>query len=133
MRIESQSMELVSKSNLNSTPAKSVTSTERIDQSIVDSQKQKVQVSTQKSTVREEGKDANLKKQLEEAVSTMNELLDPQHKSAKFVFHEGLDQYYVRLIDAETEEVIKEIPPERLLDAFYEMQKLAGMIVDEKV
>ena len=33
----------------------------------------------------------------------------------------------------ETDEVIKEIPPERLLNAFYEMEKLAGMIVDEKI
>lgn len=73
------------------------------------------------------------KEKLEEAVSSINEFLNQQQKASKFVFHEGLDKYYVKLIDAETEEVIKEIPPEKLLNAFYEMQKLAGMIVDEKI
>ncbi len=70
---------------------------------------------------------------LTEVVNTMNEFLKIEKRSAQFVLHEGLDKYYVRLVDAETEEVVKEIPPERLLDAFYEMQKLAGMIVDEKI
>ena len=73
------------------------------------------------------------KEDLTQAVETMNELLETTQKASKFVFHEGLDKYYVKLVDSKTEEVIKEIPPERLLDAFYEMQKLAGMIVDEKI
>jgi flagellar protein FlaG len=29
--------------------------------------------------------------------------------------------------------VIREIPPKKLLDAFYSMQKFLGMIVDEKI
>lgn len=78
-------------------------------------------------------KDSVSKEKLEEAVKSLNEFLDIQNKASKFVYHEGLDKYYVRLVDAKTEEVIKEIPPERLLNAFYEMQKLAGMIVDEKI
>lgn len=73
------------------------------------------------------------KENLAEAVDKVNEFLHIEKRSAKFVFHEGLDKYYVKLVDPDTEEVIKEIPPERLLDAFYEMQKLAGMIVDEKI
>ena len=81
----------------------------------------------------EEQKDVVSKEKLEEAVTSINEFLQTQQKASKFVFHEGLDKYYVQLVDAETEEVIKEIPPERLLNAFYEMKKLAGMIVDEKI
>ena len=75
----------------------------------------------------------SIKDKLEEAVNSINEFLNTQHKESKFVFHEGLDKYYVQLVDSETDEVIKEIPPEKLLNAFYEMQKLAGMIVDEKI
>ena len=74
-----------------------------------------------------------LKGKLLPAIDTMNELLETTQKSSKFILHEGLDKYYVRLIDAQTEEVIKEIPPQRLLDAFYEMQKMLGMVVDEKI
>lgn len=86
-----------------------------------------------KPQVTEEQKDVVSKSKLEEAVESINEFLNTQNKSAKFVFHEGLDKYYVKLVDAETDEVIKEIPPETLLNAFYEMKKLAGMIVDEKI
>ncbi|MFF5996796.1 flagellar protein FlaG [Lysinibacillus sp. KU-BSD001] len=73
------------------------------------------------------------KEQLENAVESINEFLQTEQKDSKFVFHEGLNRYFVRLVDSKTEEVIKEIPPERLLNAFYEMQKLVGMIVDEKI
>lgn len=73
------------------------------------------------------------KEKLQKAVDSINEFFQVDHKASKFVLHDGLDRYYVRLVDTDTDEVIKEIPPERLLDAFYEMQKLAGMIVDEKI
>ena len=83
----------------------------------------------------EENKDglSVTKEKLEEAVSSINEFLSTQNKASKFIFHEGLNKYYVQLVDAETEEVIKEIPPQQLLNAFYEMKKLAGMIIDEKI
>ena len=70
---------------------------------------------------------------VDKAIQSLNELLEINQKSSKFIKHEGLDKYFVRLVDSETEEVIKEIPPEKLLNAFYEMQKLLGMIVDEKI
>lgn len=73
------------------------------------------------------------KEKIQKAVDSINDFLEVNKKAAKFVLHDGLDKYFVRLVDAETEEVIKEIPPEKLLNAFYEMQKLAGMIVDEKI
>lgn len=73
------------------------------------------------------------KKKIQEAVHTMNEILEANHNASKFVYHEGLERYYVSVVDRETEEVVKEIPPRKLLDAFYEMQKMVGMIVDEKI
>lgn len=79
-----------------------------------------------------EGKEVT-KEKLQQAVDSINEFLEVDHKASKFVLHDGLNRYYVRLVDTDTDEIIKEIPPERLLDAFYKMQKLAGMIVDEKI
>lgn len=70
---------------------------------------------------------------LEKAVNSLNEILEINHNSSKFVYHEGLDRYFVQVVNKDTEEVVKEIPPKKLLDAFYEMQKLVGMIVDEKI
>nr|WP_082389466.1 flagellar protein FlaG [Lysinibacillus sp. ZYM-1] len=73
------------------------------------------------------------KEKLQQAVETVNEFLQINHSSSKFVLHDGLERYFVQVVDAKTEEVVKEIPPKKLLDAFYEMQKLLGMIVDEKI
>ncbi|EAZ84846.1 flagellar protein FlaG [Lysinibacillus fusiformis] len=73
------------------------------------------------------------KEKLQHAVDTVNEFLQINHNASKFVLHDGLDRYFVQVVDTKTEEVVKEIPPKRLLDAFYEMQKLLGMIVDEKI
>lgn len=70
---------------------------------------------------------------LKQAVDSLNEFMESNHNSSKFVYHEGLDRYFVQVVNKDTEEVIKEIPPKKLLDAFYEMQKMVGMIVDEKI
>ena len=73
------------------------------------------------------------KAKVQQAVNTMNQMLEVTHSAAKFVYHEGLERYYVTVVDQNTEEVVKEIPPKKLLDAFYEMQKMLGMIVDKKI
>ena len=73
------------------------------------------------------------KEKVQDAVTKMNEMLELTNSTSKFLYHEGLDRYYVSVVDRETEEVVKEIPPKKLLDAFYEMQKMLGMIVDEKI
>ena len=86
---------------------------------------EKIEVKTEEHAV--------LKEKLQQAVDSVNEFLQLNHSASKFVFHEGLDRYFVQVVDTETEEVVKEIPPKKLLDAFYEMQKLVGMIVDEKI
>lgn len=70
---------------------------------------------------------------IQQAVDSLNEFLEINHNSSKFIYHEGLDRYYIQVINKNTDEVVKEIPPEKLLDAFYEMQKMVGMIVDEKI
>ncbi len=70
---------------------------------------------------------------IEQAVITMNEMLEVTHSASKFMYHEGLERYYVTVVNKDTDEVVKEIPPKKLLDAFYEMQKMLGMIVDEKI
>lgn len=73
------------------------------------------------------------KAKVQEAVDKMNDMLEVNNSTSKFMYHEGLERYYVTVVDRETDEVVKEIPPKRLLDAFYEMQKMLGMIVDEKI
>jgi flagellar protein FlaG len=85
------------------------------------------------STVTLNSEPKETREQVEKAVNAMNNLLTTTNSTSKFLYHEGLDRYYVTLVDKETEEVVKEIPPKNLLDAYYEMQKMLGIIVDEKI
>lgn len=73
------------------------------------------------------------KDKLQQAIDTMNEFFEINNSAMKFVFHEELEKYYVQLVNTDTDEVIREIPSKKMLDVFYEMQKLAGIIVDEKI
>lgn len=64
------------------------------------------------------------------AVNKMNEFMEHTQRNSKFIFHSDLERYYVEVVDAQSQEVVKEVPPKALLDAYYEMQKLAGKIFD---
>ncbi|WDU80209.1 MULTISPECIES: flagellar protein FlaG [Lysinibacillus] len=122
MRVESQSIDKSLQQN-------SVPTAKQInDQMLPKTETEKVVERTELL----DGKEVT-KEKLQQAVDSINEFLEVDHKASKFVLHDGLNRYYVRLVDTDTDEIIKEIPPERLLDAFYKMQKLAGMIVDEKI
>lgn len=87
---------------------------------------------TENSSLFNENSDET-KHKVQEAVDKLNEMLDVNNNTSKFMYHEGLDRYYVTIINKETEEVVKEIPAKKLLDSYYEMQKMLGMIVDEKI
>lgn len=55
------------------------------------------------------------------------------HKRLQFQLHEATDRLFVRVIDTETDEVIKEIPPEKVLDAVAKMMEFIGILLDERV
>lgn len=73
------------------------------------------------------------KEKVQKAVNALNEFMTLHNRNSKFVMHDGLDRYFVQVVDSQTEEVIREVPPRKLLDAYYSMQKFLGMIVDEKI
>jgi len=73
------------------------------------------------------------KEKVQKAVDALNEFMTLHNRNSKFVMHDGLDRYFVQVVDSKTEEVIREVPPRKLLDAYYTMQKFLGMIVDEKI
>ncbi|TKI72835.1 flagellar biosynthesis protein FlaG [Lysinibacillus mangiferihumi] len=109
------------------------TNTQDIDKAIVSQGGDTIENNTAPVVEQIQDNNDDTKVKLQEAVDKMNQMLEVNHNAAKFKYHEGLDRYYVTVVDRETDEVIKEIPPKRLLDAFYEMQKLFGMIIDEKI
>ncbi|OQP02593.1 flagellar protein FlaG [Geobacillus sp. 44B] len=73
------------------------------------------------------------KEKLEEVVKGLNEFLQPSRTSIKFELHDELQEYYVQIIDERTNEVIREIPPKKLLDMYAAMMEFVGLIVDKKI
>ena len=69
---------------------------------------------------------------LQKSIDKVNETFEMHKRSVRFKVHERTNEVMVKIVDAETEEVIREIPPEKLLDMFANMLELAGLIVDER-
>ncbi len=65
-------------------------------------------------------------------VRRANRALEAVDIQAKFSIHEGTGEIIVKLEDTNTGEVIREIPPEKLLDLVAKMQEMArGMDSDQ--
>ncbi|MEJ8778808.1 flagellar protein FlaG [Pseudogracilibacillus sp. ICA-222130] len=76
----------------------------------------------------------NVKKEdVQDAVERMNHFIDPFQTNLKFVFHEELNEYYVTVVNPVTEEIIREIPPKKMLDMYAAMTEFVGIVVDEQV
>ena len=77
--------------------------------------------------------DANsLEKELIAAIEQANRTLQINNNKFNFSIHESTKEIIVRIIDAETEEVVKEIPPEEILDLIAKLWEMAGIVVDER-
>lgn len=71
---------------------------------------------------------------LDKAVSYANDLLKQSVQTyLKFELHEELNQFYVKVVNQQTDEVVREIPPKKLLDIFAGMAGSLGLIVDKKL
>jgi len=73
------------------------------------------------------------KEKTEKVIDSMNEFLKESSTHLKFQFHDELQKYYVAIVDDQTNEVIREIPPKKLLDMYAEMTKFLGLMVDKKI
>ncbi|ETT87860.1 flagellar protein FlaG [Viridibacillus sp. FSL R5-0477] len=113
-------------------PNESVTTTAgtQVKSSIVEVNDMDKMIKVQQNSQHEE---QPAKETLERAVNALNEFMEFHSKNSKFVLHDGLNRYFVQVVDTETDEVVREIPPKKLLDAYYTMQKYLGMVVDETI
>lgn len=68
--------------------------------------------------------------QIKKAVEQLNKNLS--HSEAVFGIHEATNRVTIKIVDKETKEVIKELPPEKTLDMIAKAWELAGILVDEK-
>lgn len=86
--------------------------------------------SGQESSYSNNGRDQLANDQIRKAVEKLNERMS--HSEAVFGIHEKTNRLTIKIVDKETKEVIKELPPEKTLDMIAKVWDLAGILVDEK-
>lgn len=70
--------------------------------------------------------------EIEAAVDSINGAIEPVHRGLRFVVHEATNRILVRVMDIKNDEVIKEIPPEEVLDTVARIREMIGVLIDER-
>ena len=100
-------------------------------------QQNKLQHKEKKQTNSEpaENLEVNLVKeeQVLKAIEEANKSFALTQTSFEFSIHDRTKEIMVKVFNKETGEVIREIPPEKILDMVAQIWELAGLLVDEKV
>ncbi len=70
-------------------------------------------------------------KNVRNAIAEVNKKMN-QKTRCEFSYHEDTKRVSIKVIDSETEEVIRERPPEETLDMLSKMWEVAGILIDEQ-
>ena len=106
----------------------SVRAAEQVDKttSIVENAQEKGQADSS-----EQNKDQQpTHEQIRKAVEQLNRNLS--NSEAVFGIHEDTNRVMIKIVDKNTKEVIKELPPEKTLDMIAKVWEIAGLLVDER-
>ncbi|AVP60128.1 flagellar protein FlaG [Clostridium sporogenes] len=71
-------------------------------------------------------------KEVKNSVDKLNKLLEGQDIRLEYEIYGKFRDLTIRLINTKTKEVIKEIPPRKIIDMVAKLCEMAGVLVDEK-
>lgn len=74
-----------------------------------------------------------LRKILDDAADTLNDMVRIFKRQIDFSVHDDTKRLAIKVVDTETHEVIREIPPEELLDLVAKMKETLSLFVDVRV
>lgn len=66
-------------------------------------------------------------------VGQLNKLMTMFDKSVRFMVKDGENNFRVAIVDRKTDQVIKEFPPEQLVNVVNRIRDAVGVIIDEKI
>lgn len=72
------------------------------------------------------------KNSMDAAMSELNRKLAMQDTRCEYRYDEDTNRVAIKVIDKNTDEVIKEIPPEETLESIKKIWEIAGIMLDEK-
>ena len=90
---------------------------------------QTAESNTRQNDTNQQDEEKNLEN-IKKAVDNLNKNM--KNTSAIYGIHEGTNRVTIKLVDKQTKEVIKELPPEKTLDMISKVWEMAGILVDEK-
>lgn len=67
-----------------------------------------------------------------QAIEKANKHIKTYDRKLEFSIHDSTKQIMVKVINTDTDQVIREIPSEKILDMVAHMWEVAGILVDEK-
>ena len=76
-------------------------------------------------------KNAPSENTIKQAVSDINKKINP-NTIARYGFHEETNRVTIKIVDKNSDKVIKEFPAEETLDMIAKVWELAGVFLDEK-
>jgi flagellar protein FlaG len=73
------------------------------------------------------------KKELRNAVDKLNKFLEDNKTHAEYEYHDKLrNDLMIKIIDDKTGDVIREVPPKKILDMVAKMLEIVGVLIDKK-
>ncbi|KNZ70102.1 flagellar protein FlaG protein [Thermincola ferriacetica] len=79
-----------------------------------------------------QGKNQLDARMVNDAVEKLNKTARIFNKSLHFRFHKEAKRWQVQVMNLDTGEVIREIPPSEILDVVAKIQEIVGVFVDER-
>lgn len=101
---------------------------------VVNSNRPSTELTRKSSSEKKEGRKEEFSHTtVDNQIDSMNELLKFNRTTLRFNKHEDLGRMYVQIVSQDTDEVVKEIPPEQFLDMVASMLEHAGLLIDKRV
>ncbi len=79
----------------------------------------------------EQKKPQNDERATEKAVDLLNRTMESYNTELRFTMHKESGEYLVRIINTRDNTVIREIPPERVLEMVAYFKEMLGLVVDK--
>lgn len=73
-----------------------------------------------------------IKAAVDDLNKTVKQASPMHHTQLSFKYHEDTNRISITVTDSDTDEIIREIPPEKTLDMLAKAWEMAGLLVDER-
>ncbi|BCJ92938.1 hypothetical protein acsn021_05070 [Anaerocolumna cellulosilytica] len=91
-------------------------------------------VKVQGGTGKEDREDTQVDaKRVKNIVDETNHKIKDSRRRLEFSYNEEIKRVSIKVMDEVTNEVIKEIPPEKTLEMIQKMWEVAGLLIDERL